>query len=101
MSQLRDCNSSKDYYLTENQLEQLKQDFKNSSLIVQKLLQEQKNNALSNLLASDRQAEAGITAEQDALYGIGNPDADLYAKVLQIYLKYPSHEQWFANWHQH
>lgn len=44
------------------------------------LLQEQKNNALSNLLASDRQAEAGITAEQDALYGIGNPDADLYAK---------------------
>jgi L-asparaginase len=27
--------------------------------------------------------------------------ADLYAKVLQIYLKYPSHEQWFANWHQH
>ena len=27
--------------------------------------------------------------------------ADLYAKVLQIYLKYPSHEQCFANWHQH
>ena len=44
MSQLRDYNSSKDYYLTENQLEQLKQDFKNSALIVQKLLQEQKDN---------------------------------------------------------
>ena len=43
MSQLRDCNSSKDYYLTEKQLEQLKQDFKNSALIVQKLLQEQKD----------------------------------------------------------
>ena len=41
MSQLRDYNSSKDYYLTEKQLEQLKQDFKNSALIVQKLLQEQ------------------------------------------------------------
>ena len=45
MSQLRDCNSSKDYYLTEKQLEQLKQDFKNSALIVQKLLQEQKDNS--------------------------------------------------------
>ena len=44
MSQLRDCNSSKDYYLTEKQLEQLKQEFKNSALIVQKLLQEQKDN---------------------------------------------------------
>ena len=44
MSQLRDCNSSKDYYLTEKQLEQLKQDFKDSALIVQKLLQEQKDN---------------------------------------------------------
>ena len=44
MSQLRDCDSSKDYYLTEKQLEQLKQDFKNSALIVQKLLQEQKDN---------------------------------------------------------
>ena len=37
MSQLRDCNYSKDYYLTEKQLEQLKQDFKSSALIVQKL----------------------------------------------------------------
>ncbi|NNP68164.1 L-asparaginase 1 [Acinetobacter sp. Ac_5812] len=27
--------------------------------------------------------------------------ADLYAKVLQMYLKYPTHEQWFAHWHQH
>lgn len=44
MSQLRDYNSSKDYYLTEKQLEQLKQDFKDSALIVQKLLQEQKDN---------------------------------------------------------
>jgi len=44
MSQLRDCNSSKDYYLNEKQLEQLKQEFKNSALIVQKLLQEQKDN---------------------------------------------------------
>ena len=44
MSQLRDYNSRKDYYLTEKQLEQLKQDFKNSALIVQKLLQEQKDN---------------------------------------------------------
>ncbi len=44
MSQLRDYNSSKDYHLTEKQLEQLKQDFKNSALIVQKLLQEQKDN---------------------------------------------------------
>ena len=44
MSQLRDCNSSKDYYLTEKQLEQLRQDFKNSALIVQKLLQDQKDN---------------------------------------------------------
>ena len=44
MSQLRDCKSSKVYYLTEKQLEQLKQDFKNSALIVQKLLQEQKDN---------------------------------------------------------
>ena len=44
MSQLRDCNTSKGYYLTEKQLEQLKQDFKNSASIVQKLLQEQKDN---------------------------------------------------------
>ena len=50
MSQLRDYKSSKDYsfrksyYLTEKQIEQLKQDFKNSALIVQKLLQEQKDN---------------------------------------------------------
>lgn len=44
MSQSRNCNSSKDYYLTKKQLEQLKQDFKNSALIVQKLLQEQKDN---------------------------------------------------------
>ncbi|OBY73564.1 asparaginase [Acinetobacter gyllenbergii] len=27
--------------------------------------------------------------------------ADLYAKVLQMYLKYPTHEQWFEHWHQH
>ena len=27
--------------------------------------------------------------------------ADLYAKALQMYLKYPTHEQWFAHWHQH
>ena len=44
MSQLRDYNFRKDYYLNEKQLEQLKQDFKNSALIVQKLLQEQKDN---------------------------------------------------------
>ena len=44
MSQSRDYNSSKDYYLTKKQLEQLKQDFKNSALIAQKLLQEQKDN---------------------------------------------------------
>ena len=44
MSQLRDCNSSKDYYLTDKEIEQLKQDFKDSALIVQKLLQEQKDN---------------------------------------------------------
>ena len=44
MSQLRDYNFHKDYYLNEKQLEQLKQDFKNSALIVQKLLQEQKDN---------------------------------------------------------
>lgn len=44
MSQLRDYKSSKDYYLTDKEIEQLKQDFKNSALIVQKLLQEQKDN---------------------------------------------------------
>ena len=44
MSQLRDYNSSKDYYLTDKEIEQLKQDFKYSALIVQKLLQEQKDN---------------------------------------------------------
>lgn len=27
--------------------------------------------------------------------------ADLYAKTLQMYLKYPTHEQWFEHWHQH
>lgn len=27
--------------------------------------------------------------------------ADLYVKVLQMYLKYPTHEQWFEHWHQH
>ncbi|MCH7303007.1 asparaginase domain-containing protein [Acinetobacter higginsii] len=27
--------------------------------------------------------------------------ADLYAKFLQMYLKYPTHEQWFEHWHQH
>ncbi|ENX17201.1 hypothetical protein F895_01141 [Acinetobacter sp. CIP 64.2] len=27
--------------------------------------------------------------------------ADLYAKALQMYLKYPTHEQWFEHWHQH
>ena len=48
MSQLRNCNSSKDYYLTEKQLEQLKQDFKNSALIVQKLLQEQEQKDNNN-----------------------------------------------------
>ncbi len=41
MSQLRDC---KTYYLTDKEIEQLKQDFKDSALIVQKLLQEQKDN---------------------------------------------------------
>lgn len=44
MSQLRNCKSSKDYYLTDKEIEQLKQDFKNSALMVQKLLQEQKDN---------------------------------------------------------
>ena len=44
MSQLRNYSFRKAYYLTEKQLEQLKQDFKNSALIVQKLLQEQKDN---------------------------------------------------------
>lgn len=44
MSQLRDCNSSKDYYIADKEIEQLKQDFKDSALIVQKLLQEQKDN---------------------------------------------------------
>ena len=50
MSQSRDCKSSKDYsfrksyYLTDKEIEQLKQDFKNSALMVQKLLQEQKDN---------------------------------------------------------
>lgn len=27
--------------------------------------------------------------------------ADLYAKALQMYLKYPTHEQWFEHWQQH
>ncbi|ENW97117.1 asparaginase domain-containing protein [Acinetobacter sp. NIPH 298] len=27
--------------------------------------------------------------------------ADLYAKVLQMYLKYPTHDQWFEHWQQH
>ncbi|ENX44550.1 asparaginase domain-containing protein [Acinetobacter sp. NIPH 2100] len=27
--------------------------------------------------------------------------ADLYAKALQMYLKYPTHGQWFEHWHQH
>ena len=44
MSQSRDYNSSKDYYLTDKEIEQLKQDFKDSALIAQKLLQEQKDN---------------------------------------------------------
>ena len=44
MSQSRNYSFRKSYYLTEKQLEQLKQDFKNSALIVQKLLQEQKDN---------------------------------------------------------
>ena len=50
MSQSRNCKSSKDYsfrkayYLTDKEIEQLKQDFKDSALIVQKLLQEQKDN---------------------------------------------------------
>lgn len=42
-------------------------------------LADQKANARLNILTQDRQAEAGITAEQDAIYGLGNPDADLYA----------------------
>lgn len=27
--------------------------------------------------------------------------ADLYAKILQMYLKYPTHDQRFEHWHQH
>ena len=44
MLQLRNYKFRNDYYITDKQLEQLKQDFKNSTLIVQKLLQEQKDN---------------------------------------------------------
>lgn len=44
MSQLRNYNPCEDYYITDKQLEQLKQDFKNSALIAQRLLYEQKDN---------------------------------------------------------
>ena len=44
MSQLRYYSFRKSYYLTDKEIEQLKQDFKDSALIVQKLLQEQKDN---------------------------------------------------------
>ena len=44
MSQSRNYSFRKSYYLTDKEIEQLKQDFKNSALIVQKLLQEQKDN---------------------------------------------------------
>ena len=44
MSQSRNCSFRKSYYLTDKEIEQLKQDFKDSALIVQKLLQEQKDN---------------------------------------------------------
>ena len=45
MSQSRNYSFRKSYYLTDKEIEQLKQDFKNSALIVQKLLQEQKDNS--------------------------------------------------------
>lgn len=45
-----------------------------------RLEEEQRANARANILTQDMNAEAGITAEQDALYGLGNYDADLYAK---------------------
>ena len=44
MSQSRNYSFRKSYYLTDKEIEQLKQDFKGSALIVQKLLQEQKDN---------------------------------------------------------
>ena len=44
MSQSRNYSFRKSYYLTDKEIEQLKQDFKSSALIVQKLLQEQKDN---------------------------------------------------------
>lgn len=44
MSQSRNYSFRKPYYLTDKEIEQLKQDFKDSALIVQKLLQEQKDN---------------------------------------------------------
>ena len=44
MSQSTNYSFRKSYYLTDKEIEQLKQDFKNSALIVQKLLQEQKDN---------------------------------------------------------
>ena len=45
MSQSRNYSFRKSYYLTDKEIEQLKRDFKNSALIVQKLLQEQKDNS--------------------------------------------------------
>ena len=44
MSQLRNYSFRKSYYLTDKEIEQLKQDFKDIALVVQKLLQEQKDN---------------------------------------------------------
>ncbi len=44
MSQSRNYSFRKSCYLTDKEIEQLKQDFKDSALIVQKLLQEQKDN---------------------------------------------------------
>ena len=44
MSQSRNYSFRKSYYLTDKEIEQLKQDFKDSALMVQKLLQEQKDN---------------------------------------------------------
>ena len=44
MSQSRNYSFRKSYYLTDKEIEQLKQDFKDSALIVQKFLQEQKDN---------------------------------------------------------
>ena len=44
MSQSRNYSFRKSYCLTDKEIEQLKQDFKDSALIAQKLLQEQKDN---------------------------------------------------------